>query len=119
MPPGEIRLEFEPDPVVLFRFSAMTNNAHRIHYDREYATQVEGYPGLVVHGPLLALLMLEPFRRDGAAVGSFAWRARHPVFDDQQVAVAVQGPDSPTEVAVGAEGFWSVVTGKVELLGAG
>jgi len=56
--PGDVRLQLDPDPVVLFRFSALTNNAHRIHYDRDYATQVEGYPGLVVHGPLLALLML-------------------------------------------------------------
>ncbi len=119
VPPGEIRLRLDPDPVVLFRFSALTNNAHRIHYDREYATQVEGYPGLVVHGPLLALLMLEPFRRDEAAVGSFAWRARRPVFDDQGVDVAVQGSGRSFEVAVGAEGYWSVVTGRVELLRVG
>ncbi len=119
VPPGEIRLQLAPDPVVLFRFSALTNNAHRIHYDRDYATQVEGYPGLVVHGPLLALLMLEPFRRDQAAVGSFAWRARRPVFDDQRVDVAVRGSDRCFEMAVGAEGYWSVATGRVELDGAG
>ncbi len=118
-PPGEIRLRLEPDPVVLFRFSALTNNAHRIHYDRDYATQVEGYPGLVVHGPLLALLMLEPFRRDGSAVGAFAWRARRPVFDDQGVDVAVRGSGRSLELAVGTEGYWSVATGKVELAGAG
>ena len=46
------------DPVLLFRFSALTYNAHRIHYDRDYA-RAEGYPGLVVHGPLQALLMAE------------------------------------------------------------
>src|SRR5690606_33282284 len=62
-PEGEWRLELDTDPVLLFRFSALTYNGHRIHYDHPYATQVEGYPGLVVHGPLLALLALELPRR--------------------------------------------------------
>ena len=53
-----------PEPTLLFRFSAVTFNAHRIHYDREYATNVEGYPGLVVHGPLTAVLLLELVRRN-------------------------------------------------------
>ncbi len=48
-----------PDPTLLFRFSALTYNAHRIHYDRQYATEVEGYSGLVVHGPLQAILLAE------------------------------------------------------------
>ena len=55
-------LEVRIDPVLLFRFSALTYNAHRIHYDREFATLVEGYPGLVVHGPLQAVLMCEAAR---------------------------------------------------------
>jgi len=51
--PGEVgRLELETTPVLLFRFSALTYNAHRIHYDRDFARDTEGYPGLVVHGPL-------------------------------------------------------------------
>jgi 3-methylfumaryl-CoA hydratase len=62
-PEGEWRVELDTDPVLLFRFSALTYNGHRIHYDQAYATQVEGYPGLVVHGPLLALLALELPRR--------------------------------------------------------
>ena len=51
------------DPTLLFRFSALTYNAHRIHYDRPYATEVEGYPGLVVQGPLQAIALAELCRR--------------------------------------------------------
>jgi len=61
-PGGEVRLERDVDPTLLFRFSALTYNAHRIHYDRRYAIDVEGYPGLVVHGPLQALAMAEAAR---------------------------------------------------------
>jgi 3-methylfumaryl-CoA hydratase len=72
-----------PDPVLLFRYSALTFNGHRIHYDRPYATQVEGYPGLVVHGPLLATLLLDQLRREypAAKVRSFSFKAVRPVFD--------------------------------------
>jgi 3-methylfumaryl-CoA hydratase len=73
----------EPDPVLLFRYSALTFNGHRIHYDRPYVTQVEGYPGLIVHGPLIATLLLDLLRRNapGRAVRCFAFRAVRPVFD--------------------------------------
>ena len=57
------RREVRPDPVLLFRYSALTFNGHRIHYDRDYATTAEGYPGLVVHGPLIATLLLDLLRR--------------------------------------------------------
>jgi 3-methylfumaryl-CoA hydratase len=72
-----------PDPVLLFRYSALTFNGHRIHYDRPYATGVEGYPGLVVHGPLIATLLLELARRQspGRRVIGFGFRAMHPLFD--------------------------------------
>jgi 3-methylfumaryl-CoA hydratase len=72
-----------PDVVLLFRSSALTFNGHRIHYDRRYATEVEGYPGLVVHGPLVATLLLDLLRRSlpGAAVASFQFRAVAPLFD--------------------------------------
>ena len=72
-----------PDDVLLFRYSALTFNGHRIHYDRRYATEVEGYPGLVVHGPLLATLMLDLLRRNlpEAAVRRFSFRAVSPLFD--------------------------------------
>jgi 3-methylfumaryl-CoA hydratase len=71
--------------VQLFRFSALTFNAHRIHYDRPYATGVEGYPGLVVHGPYIATLLMDHFlrARPGALVRSFAFRARRPLFDNR------------------------------------
>ncbi len=72
-----------PDPVLLFRYSALTFNAHRIHYDRPYVTQVEGYPGLIVHGPLIATLLVDLWRREmsGAALRSFAFTAMRPLFD--------------------------------------
>ena len=75
--------EIVPDPVLLFRYSALTFNGHRIHYDRDYVTQVEGYPGLVVHGPLVATLLLDLLRRQqpGARVKTFEFRAVSPLFD--------------------------------------
>ena len=72
-----------PDDVLLFRYSALTFNGHRIHYDRRYVTEVEGYPGLVVHGPLVATLLLDLLREHlpDADVASFEFRALRPVFD--------------------------------------
>lgn len=72
-----------PDPVLLMRFSALTFNGHRIHYDRPYAMQEEGYPGLVVHGPLIAMLLLEELRRThpGKTVRRFEFKAVSPLFD--------------------------------------
>jgi 3-methylfumaryl-CoA hydratase len=71
------------DPVSLFRFSALTYNAHRIHYDRTYATQTEGYPGLVIHGPFQAISLAEVCRRfqPDSSLASFAFRAQRPAFD--------------------------------------
>jgi len=78
-----------PDDVLLFRYSALTFNGHRIHYDRRYATEVEGYPGLVVHGPLIATLLLDLLRRNlpEADVAQFAFRAVSPLFDTAAFAV--------------------------------
>jgi len=75
--------EIVPDDVLLFRYSALTFNGHRIHYDRRYATEVEGYPGLVVHGPLIATLLMELLRREmpDAKVASFRFKAVRPTFD--------------------------------------
>ena len=72
-----------PDPVLLFRYSALTFNGHRIHYDRSYVTGVEGYPGLIVHGPLIATLLVELLRKHlpQAQLASFAFRAVSPLFD--------------------------------------
>lgn len=75
-------------PTLLFRFSALTYNAHRIHYDRDYARDVEGYPGLLTHGPLQALAMAEAARAQGGAGDrSFAYRLTAPLFDHQGMVV--------------------------------
>ena len=72
-----------PDDVLLFRYSALTFNGHRIHYDRKYVTEVEGYPGLVVHGPLIATLLMDLLRRQRpeAQVLKFEFKAVRPTFD--------------------------------------
>ncbi len=74
--------EILADPVLLFRFSALTFNGHRIHYDQPYVTGTEGYPGLIVHGPLMGMLQIELARRSnaGKVVRSFEFRALSPVF---------------------------------------
>ena len=78
-----------PDPVMLFRYSALTFNGHRIHYDRKYATEMEGYPGLVVHGPLIATLLLDLLRRNlpDVTVARFVFRAVKPLFDTASFSV--------------------------------
>jgi 3-methylfumaryl-CoA hydratase len=78
-----------PDEVMLFRYSALTFNGHRIHYDRPYATAVEGYPGLVVHGPLIATLLLDLQRRQWpeAEVATFRFKALRPSFDGRPLRV--------------------------------
>jgi 3-methylfumaryl-CoA hydratase len=75
--------EIHPDPVLLFRYSALTFNGHRIHYDRRYVTEVEGYPGLVVHGPLIATLLVDLLRRQvpSAPLRSFSFKAVRAIFD--------------------------------------
>ncbi len=75
----------QADDVLLFRYSALTFNAHRIHYDRRYATEVEGYPGLVVHGPLIATLLMDLLRRHDASanVTRFSFRAVSPLFHNE------------------------------------
>lgn len=72
-----------PSDVLLFRYSALTFNGHRIHYDRKYVTEVEGYPGLVVHGPLIATLLMDLLRRNlpGAQLAKFEFKAVRPTFD--------------------------------------
>ncbi len=81
-PAGPWQRTLTPDPVLLFRFSALTFNGHRIHYDEPYARTVEGYPGLVVHGPLVATLLLDLVRRERPAqrVAAFSFRALAPFF---------------------------------------
>jgi 3-methylfumaryl-CoA hydratase len=80
---GEWQRTIVPDDVLLFRYSALTFNGHRIHYDRKYVTEVEGYPGLIVHGPLIATLLMDLLRRHapGAQVAAFRFKAVRPTFD--------------------------------------
>jgi len=71
-----------PDDTLLFRYSALTFNAHRIHYDRRYCQEVEAYPGLVVHGPLLATLLMDLLHLHSPhEVASFEFKALHPCFE--------------------------------------
>ena len=75
---------------MLFRYSAVTFNGHRIHYDRRYVTEIEGYPALVVHGPLIATLLLELAldNNSGHTVQKFDFQARAPLFDDAPFSIA-------------------------------
>ena len=93
------------DAVMLFRYSALTFNGHRIHYDRPYVTEVEGYPGLVVHGPLIATLLLDLLRRElpGAQVARFDFRALRPTFDRHPFSVHGQPSGDGMSVALWAE----------------
>jgi 3-methylfumaryl-CoA hydratase len=87
VPAGDGDWVVEVDPVLLFRYSALTYNAHRIHYDRDYARS-EGYPGLLVHGPLQALLMAELARRSGLSASEYSYRLVFPLYDDQGLVVS-------------------------------
>ncbi|WP_214402746.1 FAS1-like dehydratase domain-containing protein [Pseudonocardia lacus] len=104
-------------PELLFRFSALTYNTHRIHYDQPYATGVEGYPGLVVHGPLLALLMLEiPRRHLDRPVRAFDYRLSSPVFCGATVSAHGRHDDGRLALSAMAEGGGRTsVTGRAEL----
>jgi 3-methylfumaryl-CoA hydratase len=89
-----------PDDVLLFRYSALTFNGHRIHYDRKYVTEVEGYPGLIVHGPLIATLLLDLLRwqKPDARVARFEFRAMRPLFDIHPF--SVHGDPTPDGTSV-------------------
>lgn len=98
VPAADGEWAIEVSPVLLFRFSALTYNAHRVHYDREYARNVEGYPGLLTHGPLQALAMAEAARAVGGTSKcgqDFAYRLESPLFDHQGMIVkAVREKDA-------------------------
>ncbi|MCB9959275.1 MAG: MaoC family dehydratase N-terminal domain-containing protein [Rhodospirillaceae bacterium] len=108
VPDGTWTRTVTPDPRLLFRFSALTFNAHRIHYDRPYAMAEEGYPGLVVHGPLTALLLLH-LARDNAdrPVAGYSFRGKAPLFDlgpFRLIGTQQTGPDGQGQVALEAQG---------------
>ena len=108
-PPAPVQARWErtikPDDVLLFRYSALTFNGHRIHYDRRYATQVEGYPGLVVHGPLIATLLADLLRRNlpGGVVTGLTFRAMSPLFDTAPFTVRGQPEDNGKTVRLWAQ----------------
>ena len=95
-----------PDDVLLFRYSALTFNAHRIHYDRRYVTEVEGYPGLVVHGPLLATLLVDLLRRNGVGETLRTLRVPRPQAAVRYCGVRcfAAGPRTTAPVALWAQG---------------
>ncbi|HEV7790318.1 MAG TPA: MaoC family dehydratase N-terminal domain-containing protein [Pseudonocardia sp.] len=121
LPAAEHELRLSPDAALLFRFSALTYNAHRIHYDQPYATAIEGYPGLVVHGPLLALLALELPRRNRpeAPVAEFRYRLRRPAFAGIELRSWSEpaGSDGWLELATGPVGGPASLTGTARLAG--
>ncbi|MCB2261802.1 MAG: hypothetical protein LGR52_02505 [Candidatus Thiosymbion ectosymbiont of Robbea hypermnestra] len=109
VPAGAWVEEIKPDTVLLFRFSALTFNAHRIHYDRPYALEEEGYPGLVVHGPLTAVMLagLTAKHSPGKRITGFTFQGRAPLFDlhpfrlmgrpeGDTITLEAQGPDGKT-----------------------
>ena len=107
-----------PDPVLLFRYSALTFNGHRIHYDQPFAT-AEGYPSLVVHGPLLATLMVDLAvdARPEATIRHFEFRALRPIFGDAPFTVAARPAENgeAVDVWVAAPDGMLAMRGRVEL----
>jgi 3-methylfumaryl-CoA hydratase len=111
--------DITPDDVLLFRYSALTFNGHRIHYDRQYVTQVEGYPGLVVHGPLIATLLADLVRRNvpGAFIKSFNFKAIRPTFDQHPFRVNGQPSADGKTIKLWAQDHegWLTMQASVEL----
>ncbi|WGS52359.1 MaoC family dehydratase N-terminal domain-containing protein [Paraburkholderia sp. D15] len=99
-----------PDPTLLFRYSADTFNGHRIHYDRTYAREREGYPALVVHGPLIATLLLDLLQRSlpDATIASFSFKAVNPLFDDAAFHVRAEPVANSNDIKL-----WAVNTAGV------
>lgn len=116
-PDGEWRVRLSTGPVLLSRFSALTYNGHRIHHDRPYVTEVEGYPDLVIHGPLMALLALELPRRHapGDRVAAFTYRLVRPAFVPSPVVAAGTRAGGTVDVTVAASGADPSLTATVRL----
>jgi len=113
---SEITREIQPDPVLLFRYSALTFNAHRIHYDRPYCREVEFYPGLVVHGPLTATLLMDHFLRahPGTRVKSFSFRAQRPLFDTAPFVLCLAHTEKGAELWARNDAGEAAVTSALE-----
>lgn len=108
---GTFRREIDPSPALLFRYSALTFNGHRIHYDNPYVTRVEGYPGLVVHGPMQATLLYR-FAAEllGRPLAHFSFKGLSPLFDVSPFFLNAQ------ESAPGALRLWTAVPGGPEAM---
>jgi 3-methylfumaryl-CoA hydratase len=103
------------DAVMLFRYSALTFNGHRIHYDRQYVTKIEGYPGLIVHGPLQATLLLEfaaSIRGSGPKV--FSFRALNPLFDGQEFTLNAADHEGALDLWISGPGDRTTMAGRAE-----
>lgn len=113
--PSLWRRPLTPDPVLLFRYSALTFNGHRIHYDRDYCRDAEGYPGLVFHGPLTATMLVDLFLRHnpGARITGFSFRARRPLFDIHPLTLC--GDPTPGGASLWAEDHAGQVAMSAEL----
>ena len=123
-PPGEKReaqlsRTVDPTAALLFRFSALTYNAHRIHYDRDYAMKQEGYPGLVVHGPLLATLLADHFRRHRLhnRIATFDFRAQRPVFDLAPFTLNLVDTDTGADVWAADGDGYVAMSGRIGVSG--
>jgi 3-methylfumaryl-CoA hydratase len=113
-PPADSRAwPVEVNPVLLFRFSALTYNAHRIHYDRDYA-RAEGYPGLVVHGPLQALLMAELARPELPTRCDYSYRLVAPLFDGQGLIVSASTEEDGIQVTARGGAGRTTATGVIQ-----
>lgn len=120
--PGEAALQgrwarpLRPDPLLLFRYSALTFNGHRIHYDAPYVTREEGYPDLVVHGPLLATLMVDLARREAPErqLAAFRFRALRPVFCREEIVVGGEPDTKGADVWVAGPDGGLCMRGRLE-----
>jgi len=113
--PSEHTRQLTPDATQLFRFSALTFNAHRIHYDRDYARDIEAYPGLVVQGPYTAMLLMDHYLRirPRAGVQSYGFRAGRPLFDGSPVALCMQSRDGGAELWARDEYGYEAMTAEI------
>ncbi len=100
---ADLQTRWQLDSTALFRYSALTFNGHRIHYDSDYCREVEGYPNLVVHGPLLATLLLDLAIREGRPLRDFRYRAKSPVFLPQTFSVNARVDAATTHLWVATQ----------------
>lgn len=107
---------FPINTVTLFRYSALTFNGHKIHYDRPYAIEKEGYPGLVVHGPLLATLLLHTFQQENSnkKISHFEFRAVNPVFDFNEFLICGDVQSNQAELWIEKSNGQIAMKGKVQ-----